>query len=336
MKKELYLYTGIYSFMAQDLMASMAESSDEDITIRINSPGGEVWAGWGIASKIREHEGKVTLKVDGVAASMAAMLLIFADRVEVLDVSNIMIHRAHMYVSSEKDQKFLDEINGLIRKKLEQKLDLEAFKEVTGHDFAEMFTSEEVIDFWLTPKQAKKIGLVDKINKLETAKEAVADNRFYQLVAGLNSPTPPKQEINKNENFNQMTEAEFKEKHPEAYNAMKKNILAAEADRVGAWLKFNHVDPKAVLAGIMSGENLTQTAMADFAVKMNAPDFKSTIEAEAAESLNTEEIKAKAEAKKLAEAKAAKAKADSEVNGDSPLSELEKGLEAEFNLADKK
>lgn len=64
--------------------------------------------------------------------------------------------------------------------------------------------------------------------------------------------------------------ADFKAQHPATYAEAQKEILATERDRTGAWLKFQGVDPKAVAEGIASGENISQTQMADFAFKMAA------------------------------------------------------------------
>jgi len=123
MARELLLYSGIYDFTAKMLITEMETHAGEDIVIRINSPGGSVFSGWGIASKIQEHTGKVTIKVDGMAASMAAVLLPFADTVEVLDVTKIMIHKVVSDVENEAEKQLLFEINDSLKKKLKAKID---------------------------------------------------------------------------------------------------------------------------------------------------------------------------------------------------------------------
>ena len=83
--KQILLYNPIFSFVAEEFINAINDAGDEDITIRVNSPGGSVFAGWGMAAALSEKK-NVTVKVDGVAASMAFYLLLFADimKMEVL------------------------------------------------------------------------------------------------------------------------------------------------------------------------------------------------------------------------------------------------------------
>ena len=45
-----------------------------DITVWINSPGGDVFAGSQIYTMLKEHDGNITVKVDGLAASAASVI----------------------------------------------------------------------------------------------------------------------------------------------------------------------------------------------------------------------------------------------------------------------
>ena len=68
-----------------------------------------------------------------------------------------------------------------------------------------------------------------------------------------------------------MTPDELKAKHPEVYsqifNLGVKEGKTAEKDRVEAWAVFAEINPKAVKEGIEGGENITQKAMAEFALQ---------------------------------------------------------------------
>jgi len=130
MAKEILLYGGIFNFSAETLIAEMDEHKDEPVAIRLNTPGGDVFAGWGIIAKMLEH-GDITLKVDGVVSSMGAFMLIFGEKGkrEALDISKINLHRADMFVGSEEDQKFLDGVNKDIFDKLKASIDEKKFKD---------------------------------------------------------------------------------------------------------------------------------------------------------------------------------------------------------------
>lgn len=64
------------------------------VTIRINSPGGDVFEGRAIASQIRAHAGPTRTVVDGLAASAASTIAIAAKKVEMSAGSFLMIHRS--------------------------------------------------------------------------------------------------------------------------------------------------------------------------------------------------------------------------------------------------
>lgn len=281
--KELYLYSAIYPWTAESIISAIENANGEDIVIRINSIGGDVFSGWGIAKKIREYEGKVHAKVDGLAASMAAAILLYADSVEASSVSRIMLHQA----SGGNNAELLAGINNDMRKQLKSKLSNDDFKSVTGVTIDGMFSGENK-DYWLNAKDAKKAGIVNKVVKLTTAE--LSENKIINIAAQLNGATPdnsgegnstPKPEPKESlkTNSKKMTKDEFIRENPEAYAAMKADIEKAavkkERDRIAACMKFYPADPKAVQAVIDSGESIfeNQALMADLTIKMQSPEI---------------------------------------------------------------
>ena len=63
-----------------------------NITVWINSPGGDCVAAAQIYNMLREYEGKVTVKIDGIAASAASVIAMAGDTVLMSPVSMMMIH----------------------------------------------------------------------------------------------------------------------------------------------------------------------------------------------------------------------------------------------------
>ena len=63
-----------------------------DISVWINSPGGDCVAAAQIYNMLREYEGKVTVKIDGIAASAASVIAMAGDVVLMSPVSMMMIH----------------------------------------------------------------------------------------------------------------------------------------------------------------------------------------------------------------------------------------------------
>lgn len=67
---------------------------DQPVTININSPGGDMFEGLTIYNLLREHEGEVTVKVLGMAASAASIIAMGGDRIEIARGGFFMIHNA--------------------------------------------------------------------------------------------------------------------------------------------------------------------------------------------------------------------------------------------------
>jgi len=89
----------------------------EEITVRLNSPGGDVFDGLAIFNLLKEHPAKVTVKVDGYAASSASIIAMAGDEVVMGVGSQLMIHNPWTFALGEskdlrKTADTLDEIKG--------------------------------------------------------------------------------------------------------------------------------------------------------------------------------------------------------------------------------
>lgn len=305
MAKELLLYSHIFDFTAETLIAEIEENMDEPIVIRANTPGGNVFAGWGIIAKMQEH-GNITMKIDGIVASMGTFILIFANNTEALDVSKVHLHRASMFVDNQEDQDFLDSINADLRKKLEAKIDKVKFKEITGISIKQLFDSEKIINITLSAKEAKAVGLVDKIITLKPSEAKAYQEKYFKIAALKDEPVTkpiknkPKPKIMSTEALKIET---LKAEQPELFKEIYEQGVNAERDRVGAWATFLDVDSEKVIKAIKEGDELTATAMAELTRKSVNMKALGNIEGDSEGDTQTEETeKAKTEKQKKIEA----------------------------------
>lgn len=72
----------------------LRNAKGEDITVNVNSPGGDFFEGTTIYNLLREYEGAVNIKVLGVAASAASIIAMAADELKIAKSASIMIHNA--------------------------------------------------------------------------------------------------------------------------------------------------------------------------------------------------------------------------------------------------
>jgi len=228
---------------------------------------------------------------------------LFAENVECLDVSNFMFHRADMRYASEDEKKWLLKVNAMLRQKMEAKIDKAVWKELTGVSISQLFDSEQRIDVTIDAKQAKKLGIVSKVTKLEPKKaraiKADYDNNVsvelrkkFQLMEPIAAMAEVKEEpiITNSKTNKTMNIEQLKADHPEVYAAAVKHGVDQERDRAGAFLAFVDVDSKAVVEGIKSGDSLSQTAMAELSRKALQAQVVNGVVAETTKTVETEPV----------------------------------------------
>lgn len=129
-----------------------------NITVWINSPGGDVFAAAQIYNMLRDYKGSVTVKIDGIAASAASVIAMAGDTVCVSPVAMMMIHNpATMAMGEEKDMQkaiaMLNEVKESILNAYEFKTGL------TRARLSHMMDDET----WFNAKKAVELGFADKI-----------------------------------------------------------------------------------------------------------------------------------------------------------------------------
>lgn len=79
---------------AKRIGAALRNIGARDVTVNVNSPGGDFFEGMAIYNLLREHKAKVTIRVLGVAASAASVIAMAGDEILMGDGSFLMIHNA--------------------------------------------------------------------------------------------------------------------------------------------------------------------------------------------------------------------------------------------------
>jgi len=79
---------------AKRIAGALRAMGKGDVTVNINSPGGDVFEGLSIYNLLREHPGVVTVKVIGLAASAASVIAMAADNLQIARSGFLMIHNA--------------------------------------------------------------------------------------------------------------------------------------------------------------------------------------------------------------------------------------------------
>ena len=91
----IYDFIGYGGVSADDFIRELADIKASKITLRVNSPGGDVFDGIAIFNAIARHKANVTAYVDGIAASAASFIVMAADTAIMSPHAQMMIHEAH-------------------------------------------------------------------------------------------------------------------------------------------------------------------------------------------------------------------------------------------------
>lgn len=87
-------YWGGEGVTAKRISGALRALGKGAITVNVNSPGGDMFEGLAIYNLLREHDGEVTVKVLGLAASAASVIAMAGDKVQIARAGFLMIHNA--------------------------------------------------------------------------------------------------------------------------------------------------------------------------------------------------------------------------------------------------
>lgn len=148
---------GWWGTTADDLIAELKGISSPRMRVRINSPGGSVFEGIAIANALRAHPATVTVQVDAIAASIASVIAMAGDRIEMAPNSMMMIHDASgMAWGNAAEMEEMAELLDLISDNI-----ADAYAQRAGGT-REQWRERMKAETWYLPEDAVDNGLADE------------------------------------------------------------------------------------------------------------------------------------------------------------------------------
>lgn len=158
-------------------------AGEGDVTVWINSPGGDVFAAAQIYNMLMEYPGNVDVRIDGIAASAASVIAMAGNKVSMSPVAMMMIHNPMTVAMGDKKVMqqaidMLDEIKESI---------INAYELKTGQSrtkIAHMMDAET----WFNAKKAVELGFADDILYAgDSDKKDVPDAVLFGRLTVVNS-----------------------------------------------------------------------------------------------------------------------------------------------------
>lgn len=214
----IYEWFGIPATTPNAFRKAIAEHKGKNITVWIDSWGGDVFAAAGMYNALKEHKGKVTTKVDGKAVSAASVIAMAGDEILMSPVSIMMIHNPWSRATGEakdmrKSAEVLDEVKETIMNAYEQK---------TGKDrkaISDLMDEES----WMSAKKAMDEGFVDGVLYSDTTETTVENSYTLSGMAIQNSVDQSMQKF-----FEQMKKMQPEPTLNKPNQALQANIRARQ------------------------------------------------------------------------------------------------------------
>ncbi|WP_307739801.1 head maturation protease, ClpP-related [uncultured Parolsenella sp.] len=156
---------------ARQFVRELGEARGDDVTVHVNSCGGDAMDAQAMAEAIRAYGGRVTASIEGIAASAASYFALTADEVVMNPSALVMVHNPSSTVSGEagdmrRAADTLDKVRDAIVLQYVRK---------TGRDGVEVAAWMDA-ETWFDAEEALAAGLVDALTE-EPPVAALLDSR---------------------------------------------------------------------------------------------------------------------------------------------------------------
>ncbi|HEY3435427.1 MAG TPA: head maturation protease, ClpP-related [Solirubrobacterales bacterium] len=216
----LYIYDeiGYFGHSASDMVNELKGVTATELNVHVNSPGGDIFDGLAIYQALKSHPAKITMHVDGLAASIASVIVMAADRLVMAPKASMMIHDG--WTMGMGNAAELRAIADLLDKQSQIIASVYADRAGQTADFWRDRMRDET---WYNADEALAAGLVDEIEGQEKKSDAF-DLSVFAHAGRESAPAPvlkdskptPKVEL-RGEPGSELVDLEPKKEEPEPF-----------------------------------------------------------------------------------------------------------------------
>ena len=153
----IYEWYGIQATSPKQVIRALKNANGEPVTIKINSGGGDVFAGCEIYNELKNYSGEVSIEIHGLCASIASVIAM-AGKCKMSPLAEIMIHNVSTNTSGDyRDMEHTAEVLKKANKTIAN-----AYVLKTGMKAEEVYKLMDK-ETWFTADEALEIGLIDEI-----------------------------------------------------------------------------------------------------------------------------------------------------------------------------
>lgn len=153
-----------------------------NLTVWLNSPGGDCFAASQIYTMLRNHNGRVTVKIDGIAASAASVVAMAGDETFIAPTAMVMIHNPMTFAAGNKAD--MEKAIELLEEVKESIINAYVRKTTLPRNKISKLMDDET---WLNAEKALQLGFVDGILFDEKSDEDVPEEPENKAVSMIYS-----------------------------------------------------------------------------------------------------------------------------------------------------
>lgn len=149
---------GWWGILKSEIKRQIDNANPENITLKIDSYGGDVHEAYGIHDLLASHSATVTADYVGMSASAATIIACAADKRIISENVDVLIHEVWGWSCCnaeeiKRDAAYMEKLNNRLAK---------GYKAISGKPIADIRAKMKE-DTWMTAAEAKKFGLVDEV-----------------------------------------------------------------------------------------------------------------------------------------------------------------------------
>jgi ATP-dependent Clp protease protease subunit len=137
--------------------------TSKNITVIINSGGGDVWAGLAMYNALNELDAEVTVRVDGLAASIASVIAMAGDKIIMSPGSMMMIHKASAWAGGDSED--LAKVIEMLETVEESIVPIYADRSGLSREEVQELMNAET---WMSAEEAVEKGFADQVGTKKT------------------------------------------------------------------------------------------------------------------------------------------------------------------------
>lgn len=163
---------------SKNIASALQSMQGQDVVVNINSPGGDVFEGLAIYNLLNSHNGKVTVRIMGLAASAASFIAMAGDEIQIARAGFLMIHNAWVVAIGNRND-LRDQANWI--EQFDNTI-ADIYQARTGGDLSQIQQDMDN-ELWIGGNDAVNSGWADSLLPADQVEQDSAQNRSDRIAA---------------------------------------------------------------------------------------------------------------------------------------------------------